>query len=397
MSSGRREEGGVCVERSLLYKIHVDNYSVIFLNGVTNEAAMPMQIIVEDYASDLFQDALRAYGVEYSHSNLEPRHKEQSPYEESLNYNSTTFWDWTTINSWISKMQQKYPLLKKQILALTYEGREVFTLSFTKNKKNPIIVIVGGEQGKDRNSVAIIIALLHELLEDNIFYELLDYLSFYFIPIMNPDGYVYSMEKSEFWAKNRRVFFPKRKCDWTLNDEDNVAIGVNMERNWYYENELNTQEDICNTVYLGHKSLSEKETHGLASFLNDHAAKLMGYINVIGYGNRLITLPYANTLQQSINHGIMGKHPPNKQSRIKAARHGRCGGMIIGMNISIEKSQYLMMALRHGEFASALNECIALAADEVFCLRSIRGLQKEALGCGSEYLRAVMESVGPGR
>lgn len=52
-------------ERSVLYNFQTSNESVIFLNGVTNEAAMPMYVIVENCCLHEFEQRLRFEGIEY--------------------------------------------------------------------------------------------------------------------------------------------------------------------------------------------------------------------------------------------------------------------------------------------------------------------------------------------
>lgn len=53
-------------ERELLYSLHVKNTSNIFVNGVSNEAALPMKVIVETNAAQAFEDKLNAYGIQYT-------------------------------------------------------------------------------------------------------------------------------------------------------------------------------------------------------------------------------------------------------------------------------------------------------------------------------------------
>ena len=49
---------------------------------------------------------------------------------------------------------------------------------------------------------------------------LLDNYNFYFIPVMNPDGYTYSWEEDRFWRKSRNV------------NEDSACMGTDLNRNY---------------------------------------------------------------------------------------------------------------------------------------------------------------------
>lgn len=52
-------------ERALLYYLYVKNDELVFLNGISNEAAVPMDIIVDKCCTNFFEDKLRADGIEF--------------------------------------------------------------------------------------------------------------------------------------------------------------------------------------------------------------------------------------------------------------------------------------------------------------------------------------------
>lgn len=49
----------------------------------------------------------------------------------------------------------------------------------------------------------------------------------------------------------------------------------------------------CNSIYMGHKPLSEEETLSLSYVLNSIAQDMMAFVNVKGFG-RYITVPNGN-------------------------------------------------------------------------------------------------------
>lgn len=115
---------------------------------------------------------------------------------------ASEFIQWKNLSYMIERYRKLNPLLDKIVLSHTYEKREIFILSLVKNNENPAVVIIGGEQAKDWMSPAIIYTIIKTLITTKYDYTL-DYYNFYFLPIFNPDGYVYSMvEVSIFFIIN---------------------------------------------------------------------------------------------------------------------------------------------------------------------------------------------------
>ncbi|XP_072935948.1 zinc carboxypeptidase A 1-like [Epargyreus clarus] len=161
------------------------------------------------------------------------------------------------------------------------------------------IFIVAGEEGRDWLSSALVLNYINKILESATSPEsLLNYYEFYFIPIINPDGFVYSKQEDRFWAKNRKVFQPSRLCS-----ENNAAVGVNIDRNWFFQSGHSINA-ICNSIYIGNRPLSEEETRALSYILNKIAINLMAFVNLRGFGN-LIALPYADRSEISSNHYVV--------------------------------------------------------------------------------------------
>ena len=89
----------------------------------------------------------------------------------------------------------------------------------------------------------------------------LDKLEFYLVPVMNPDGYVYSHGSNALWRKNRRR--NGGACD-----------GVDLNRNWSlgFGGE-GSSPDPCNEVYRGQSAFTEPELFGLKALLDALAAQ----------------------------------------------------------------------------------------------------------------------------
>lgn len=55
-------------ERAMLYTFHVKDPNIIFLNDVTNEAALPMNIAVQDDFQQGFENLLNTYNIQYHYA-----------------------------------------------------------------------------------------------------------------------------------------------------------------------------------------------------------------------------------------------------------------------------------------------------------------------------------------
>ncbi len=89
---------------------------------------------------------------------------------------------------------------------------------------------------------------------------LLDHRELYFIPIVNPDGYVYNQTTNPngggFWRKNRR-------------DNGGGCFGVDLNRNYSNEwgNLVGSSSDPCSGSYHGTSAFSEPESQNVRDFV----------------------------------------------------------------------------------------------------------------------------------
>uniref|UniRef100_A0A1I8A8Y5 Peptidase_M14 domain-containing protein n=1 Tax=Steinernema glaseri TaxID=37863 RepID=A0A1I8A8Y5_9BILA len=120
--------------------------------------------------------------------------------------------------------------------------------------------------------------------------------TYYILPVMNPDGYAFTKgptKEERFYRKNRR----QTSCA-TGN------IGVDLNRNWDFN--FQTNPDLCIDIYPGEYAFSEPETRAVRDFLVPLKPKL--YIALHTYGQILL-------LPQDI-----GFNHPTRLTALKAAR-----------------------------------------------------------------------------
>ncbi len=123
---------------------------------------------------------------------------------------------------------------------------------------------------------------------------LVDNRELYFMPVINPDGYVYnetiSPDGGGMWYKNRR-------------GNSSYVFGVSINQNYGYKwgyDELGSSSQLNSEAYRGQQPFSEPETEAVKKFCIDHDFKIsVNYHTTRGiYYWRTIWVPWAYTNTQ---------------------------------------------------------------------------------------------------
>ncbi|MCP4441936.1 MAG: T9SS type A sorting domain-containing protein [Aureispira sp.] len=122
--------------------------------------------------------------------------------------------------------------------------------------------------------------LLENYATDPEIQYLLDNTELYFVPCINPDGYLYNESIKPngggMWRKNRK-------------DNGSNIYGVDLNRNYGYQWAFNNQGSSNNPssdTYRGPSAFSEPETQNIRDFCNAHQFQIS--LNYHAYGNMLI-------------------------------------------------------------------------------------------------------------
>ena len=123
------------------------------------------------------------------------------------------------------------------------------------NQINSRFGLCPGQHAREWIAPAIATYVAQQLAEEKRWY--LKMSTWFITPLVNADGYEYSIHTDRYWRKNRRV-----------TSESN-CVGVDINRNWGKEwgNEA-SKSDYCSEEYRGATSFSEKETIAYALLLH---------------------------------------------------------------------------------------------------------------------------------
>lgn len=108
--------------------------------------------------------------------------------------------------------------------------------------------------------------------------QIMDNFDFYFLPVVNPDGYEYSRTTSRFWRKNLGKF------------DDSACLGVDLNRN--FDSHFVQYNDPCHLNYPGKGPNSQPEVKAIVDFLLPLKGQVEVYISVHSYG-QWILIPWA--------------------------------------------------------------------------------------------------------
>lgn len=103
---------------------------------------------------------------------------------------------------------------------------------------------------------------------------------FWFVPVINPDGYVYSHLYDRLWRKTR--------------SKNQVCRGVDPNRNYdYHWNEVGASRYECDDIYSGKSANSEPEVAALAKVLDENNDRIKMYITLHSY-SQFIIFPFGS-------------------------------------------------------------------------------------------------------
>ncbi|XP_073832248.1 carboxypeptidase B-like [Musca autumnalis] len=104
--------------------------------------------------------------------------------------------------------------------------------------------------------------------------------TWYFMPMVNPDGYEYSRRKDRLWRKNRS------------RSKISTCRGVDLNRNFNIGwNTIGSSENPCRNNYHGPRPHSERETKAIVTYLKSIEKNLVAFLTFHSYG-QVFVYPY---------------------------------------------------------------------------------------------------------
>ncbi len=249
-----------------------------------DELGIEYQVVIED-----IQAFYRQYGtmdetalsINERSANCEQTEEEPySAYETPENYEYGTMGGYLTYDEAIielDKMKELYPELITERLQigdiLTHQGNNLYYMVISPDVVNeidtlkPQIIYTALHHAREPNSLSQLIFYMWYLLEnygtDEEVTYLMDNTTMFFMPIVNPDGYILNGEMDPtgggLWRKNVQY------------DENGELFGVDLNRNygfnWAWDDD-GSSPDPGSQTYRGTGPFSEPETQAVRELFN---------------------------------------------------------------------------------------------------------------------------------
>lgn|GEM_PF-830192 len=190
------------------------------------------------------------------------------------------------VEKMLKDAETNYPeICKLHVIGNSFEKRPIYALNVSlqsdNNAKRPSVFIMGLSHAREWISAEVPLALIGELTQkyakDKQIKELVDNRDIWIVPVVNPDGLVYSQTKSKMWRKNRFLNADK-------------SYGVDLNRNYGYQwGTVGASTYPGSDTYHGTKAFSELSAQAVKALAERE--KFRGSISFHSY-SELVLYPF---------------------------------------------------------------------------------------------------------
>ncbi|HMG13904.1 MAG TPA: M14 family zinc carboxypeptidase [Saprospiraceae bacterium] len=171
---------------------------------------------------------------------------------------------------------------------LTYDGNPLLWIKISDNpetdENEPKALFTALHHAREPISLTQMVYFMWYILENygsnKEISALINRTELYFVPMINPDGYIYNQlsnpQGGGLWRKN-------------ISPNFDLNLGTDLNRNYGYNwsfDDLGSSPSTDSEVYRGASSFSEIETQAIKSFCNSHPFEIA--LNYHGYGNYVL-------------------------------------------------------------------------------------------------------------
>ena len=212
---------------------------------------------------------------------------------------------WDELNDRFDELLSLYPniISDRFVIGQSIEGRDIWAFKISDNpnidEDEPEVLYTSLIHAREPVSMMSLFYFTQHLVENYTLDDELSYLidnrEMWFIPVINPDGYVYNEliepDGGGMHRKNRR----------NTNCGNGTTRGVDLNRNFGFEwgaDNIGSSSDPCSEVYRGESAFSEPEAQAVRDFILDHDFK-----NVLNFHT------FANTYIHPFGNGAYPEEP----------------------------------------------------------------------------------------
>ncbi|KRZ20981.1 Carboxypeptidase B [Trichinella pseudospiralis] len=221
-----------------------------------------------------------------------------------FNYLATPYFDisvyhsYNEIQNYMRNLEKQYPhIAKVHTIGYTHENREINLLQIGRfYSSQPAIWIDAGIHAREWIAPSTALYIINYLVTrydyDTEVQKYVNGLTWYILPVVNPDGYEFSRSslnpRVRLWRKNRSP----ANCQPFKNSF--CCRGVDLNRNFDFKwNQQGGSQDPCQETYSGRSAFSEPETQAIERFILQRANQLGAFLTLHSY-SQIWMYPYGN-------------------------------------------------------------------------------------------------------
>jgi len=202
------------------------------------------------------------------------------------------------IVQWYKNLASEYPSITKFVASVgkSVEGRNIPAFHVTAGGDDRRKVWIQCQiHAREWISAPTCMYIVHSLVtlygKDKATTNLLKNAELIVIPIVNPDGYVYTWTNNRLWRKNR-------------SQKKNGCAGTDLNRNYddHWSSGIGTSTKPCSEIYKGTSAASEPEIASTTAYFLENAP-IYGAIDIHSY-SQLILSPLGWTKKPSPDHKV---------------------------------------------------------------------------------------------
>ncbi|XP_055628460.1 carboxypeptidase B-like [Toxorhynchites rutilus septentrionalis] len=248
------------------------------------------RVMVKRIDARVFEKFLKRYGIYYEQAeknvqqilDQEKLKIRQRRYKRSIGLDYTVtfkhYWSLEEIYEYIEYLGSFHPMVNSITIGNTHEQRSIKAVTISLDgqitMKRPVVFIDAGIHAREWAGIMAVMYMIHEFAENTRWYgEQLNNTDYVIIPVLNPDGFVYSREVNRLWRKNRV----------RLHSE---CVGVDLNRNFPYA--WVNSGTMCKPYFAGSRPGSELETRAMMNLMERFKAAVKLYIAVHTHGEMIL-------------------------------------------------------------------------------------------------------------
>ena len=227
---------------------------------------------------------------------------------------------WDELNNRFDELLNLYSniISERLVIGESVEGRDIWAFKISDNpnidEDEPEVLYTSLIHSREPLSMMSLFYFVQKLAEGYNVDDELTYLvnnrEMWFVPVINPDGYVFNEEIEPFGGGMHRKNRKNTNCG------NGTGRGIDLNRNFGYgwgADNIGSSSDPCSEVYRGDSPFSEPETEAVRDFILNHDFK-----NVLHYHS------YSNLYIHAFGDGSYPEEPDlttHSEIGLEMARH----------------------------------------------------------------------------